>query len=149
MSNLNENSVESTELLGGPRTRQSTRGARPEPRFKAGDTVITASAKVKKGRRKLRVLVKLEKRWWSKKAAKWRWDYEVTAESGEVFTFWSSEARMEKPDYACGDHVKLQVNNQEVNGVIEKVFVNDENQVSYDVRYGMLVTTTSPQLKRS
>ena len=128
--------------------KQRIKRLRPDQKFKRGDIVLTKQQKFEKNGKRYRAVVELGKQCWAQHMKGWKWSYKIGSESGERFIFWSPESNLEKLDIVPGDEVKSHFHHQEVTGVVDRVFVDDDNQVAYDVRYNARAILKEDQLTK-
>ena len=128
--------------------RQRIEEPRPERRFTTGDTAVTKHKGLEKNGTMYRLVVKLEDYSWCQFQKEWKWSYKVTSAIGEYLHLASIESTLIKLDICNGDQVKLGVNGEQVTGIVECVSMDEDDQISYEVRYNALVTKKQDQLTK-
>ena len=130
-------------------TSERSRTASPmqEPELKRGDIAVTNYKVLLRNGKLYRVIVELMGYVWIASNQELVWKCLTHASSGEKFAMVVADKHLTRLDIKFGDEIKLVVDGEEVTGVVGRVFVDEENEVSCKVHSLTIVSKVDKVMK--
>ena len=129
-------------IINGPTTespakKQRTDTVDTEPQYKEGDRLVTRlkTVTVSESSRTYVPILEVIRASWSDESGEWEYECSVQVKSVELFAMTALESEVKKLDADCSDKVKVEVHGYGATGLIEHVYVDDDNQLSCKVRF--------------